>query len=180
MNARHLSTAEDRQEQVVEAAMGVFAERGFRGATTAEVARAAGISQAYVHKLFPTKADLSLAVARRCFVKTEATFREAGTRAKAGGEDVLEAMGHAYAELVADPTSLLVQQHSFAAAATDPAVREAVRDGFAQLYALVSGLSGASDEEVQAWFAQGMLINVLMAIDAPSVDEPWAKALVGE
>src|SRR3954453_21462452 len=160
--------------------MGVFAERGFRGATTAEVARAAGISQAYVHKLFPTKADLSLAVAQRCFVKTEATFREAGTRAKANGEDVLGARGLAYAQLVADPTSLLVQQHSFAAAATDPTVRDAVRHGFSPLYALVSGLSGASDEDVRTWFAMGMLINVLMAIDAPAVEEPWAKALVGE
>ena len=64
--------------------------------------------------------------------------------------------------------------------ATDPTVRDAVRHGFSHLYALVSGLSGASDEDVRTWFAMGMLINVLMAIDAPAVEEPWAKALVGE
>ena len=179
-STRQLSTAEDRREQVLDAAMLEYAERGFHGTSTERVAKAAGISQAYVHKLFPTKADLSVAVGLRCFEKTAATFREAGTRAKDQGEDVLEAMGAAYAALVADRSTLLLQMQSFAAATGDPAVRDAVRTGFRGVFALVSGLSGATDEEVQAWFASGMLMNVLTAIDAASVHEHWAIALTGE
>jgi len=37
----------------------------------------------------------------------------------------------------------------------------------------------APAEDVQRFFAQGMLINVLGALDAPSVDEPWAQLLMG-
>ena len=44
--------------------MSAFAERGFLGTPTTEIAKAAGISQAYLFRLFPTKSDLVLAVDR--------------------------------------------------------------------------------------------------------------------
>jgi AcrR family transcriptional regulator len=175
-----LSTADQRREEVVEAAMGAFARGGFHGTSTAAVAKAAGISHAYLFKLFPTKSDLAVAVAQHCFERTHATFAAAAARAKEAGEEVLPAIALAYAELVSDPDVLLVQLHSFAAAVTDPAVRDAVRDGFARLYELVSRESMAGDDLVQAWFAQGMLINVLFAMGATEVGEPWAGALLGE
>src|SRR5690349_15009592 len=130
--------------------MGVFAAGGFHGTSTAAVAKAAGISHAYLFKLFPTKAELAVAVAERCFQKTYATFRDAAERAKANGEEVLPAIGLAYAELVSDRETLLVQLHSFTAAAADADVRDAVRHGFARLYDLIAQASGASDEEVRA------------------------------
>jgi AcrR family transcriptional regulator len=43
---RTLSTAEDRREAVLEAAMDVFAQRGYLGTPTLPIAKAAGISQA--------------------------------------------------------------------------------------------------------------------------------------
>jgi len=89
------------------------------------------------------------------------------------------AMGEAYATLLADRTALLGQLQAHAAAVNDPAVREAVRRGFANLYEFVARASLASDEEIQAWFAKGMLLNVLAAMDAESVDAPWARALLG-
>src|SRR5262245_48327154 len=98
--------------------MAVFADRGFHGTSTQSVATAAGISQAYLFKLFPTKADLAVAVAERCFAKTYDTFADAARRAKASGEEILPAMGLAYAQLVSDPSTLLVQQHAFAASVT--------------------------------------------------------------
>src|SRR3954471_4957686 len=155
MTTRQLSTADQRRDEVLETAMGVFADRGFHGTSTAAVAKAAGISHAYLFKLFPTKSELAAAVAERCFQKTHATFREAAERAKRDGVEVLSAIGTAYAELVSDPESLLIQLHSFAAAVTDQAVREQVRHGFARLYDLVAQESLASHEEVQAWFAKG-------------------------
>jgi AcrR family transcriptional regulator len=179
VNARTLSTAEDRRETLVEAAVRAFAERGFHGTPTTEVAKAAGISQAYLFRLFPTKGDLYVAAVQRCFERTLATFRAAAEAARASGEEVLPAMGHAYAGLVADRYALLGQLQAHAAAVDDPAVRAAVRRGFAELYEFVARASLASDDEVRAWFATGMLLNVLAAMDAFSVDEPWARALVG-
>jgi len=175
---KHLSTAEQRRDEVVDAAMAVFADRGFHGTSTAQVATAAGISHAYLFKLFPTKSELAAAVTEHCFRRTYAAFSEAAARARRDGVEVLPALGTAYAELVSDPTTLLVQLHSFAAAVTDPAVREAVRRGFAKLYDLVVRESLASHEEVRAFFAKGMLINVLMAMDAGATDGEWAHTLM--
>ena len=175
MTPRTLSTAEERRETLVQAAVEVFADRGFHGTPTAEIAKVAGISQAYLFRLFPTKGELYVAAVERCFAHTLATFKAAA--GSAGDEGVLEAMGKAYGELLEDRTALLGQLQAFAGAVNDPAVRKAVRRGFANLYEFVASASQAGDEEVAAWFARGMLLNVLSAMDAQSVDEPWARAL---
>ena len=175
---RTLSTAEERRETLVESAVRVFAERGFHGTPTTEVAKAAGISQAYLFRLFPTKAELYVAAVGRCFERTLAAFKAAAEAA--GDGDVLGAMGEAYFELLADRTALLGQLQAHAAAVNEPAVREAVRRGFAELYEFVARTSLASGDEIQAWFAKGMLLNVLAAVDAENVDAPWARALLGD
>ena len=177
--ARTLSTAEARRETLVESAVHVFAERGFHGTPTIDVAKAAGISQAYLFRLFPTKTELYVAAVERCFERTLAVFQAAAAAASESGREVLEAMGEAYVELLADRDALLGQLQAHAAAVNDPVVRDAVRRGFANLYEFVARASLASDEEIQAWLAHGMLLNVLAAIDAPSVDAPWARALLG-
>src|SRR2546430_14366674 len=46
----------------MEAAAEVFAERGFEGATTAEIAQRAGVAEGTIFKRFRTKRDLLLAV----------------------------------------------------------------------------------------------------------------------
>jgi len=178
MTPRTLSTAEDRREALVESAVRVFAHRGFHGTPTADVAREAGISQAYLFRLFPTKAELYVAAVERCFARTLAKFKEAAA-AGGSGEEVLGAMGQAYVELLADRDALLGQLQAHAASVNDPAVRDAVRRNFADLYEFVARASLASDEQIRAWFAQGMLLNVLAAMGAEHVDEPWARALLG-
>jgi AcrR family transcriptional regulator len=172
---RTLSTAEERRETLVDAAARVFAERGFHGTPTTEVAKAAGISQAYLFRLFPTKGELYVAAVERCFARTLAAFQAAAEGRPP--EEALEAMGAAYVELLGDRTALLGQLQAHAAAVNDPVVREAARRGWAGLYEFVARASLASDEEIQAWFAHGMLLNVMAAMDAPNVDEPWARAL---
>ena len=63
--ARTLSTAADRREAVLQAAMPVMSERGINASPTAEIAKRAGISHAYLFRLFPTKTDLAVAVVKR-------------------------------------------------------------------------------------------------------------------
>jgi len=177
MNPRTLSTAEERREALVESAVHVFADRGFHGTPTAEIAKAAGISQAYLFRLFPTKSELYVAAVDRCFERTLATFKAAAQGLS--GEVALEAMGTAYVDLLDDRDALLGQLQAHAASVNDPAVREAVRRGFADLYKFVADVSLASGEEVKTWFAHGMLLNVMAAIGAEHVDEPWARTLMG-
>jgi AcrR family transcriptional regulator len=178
--SRKLSTADERRETVLRAAGEVFAERGIHGTPTTAVAAAAGISHAYLFRLYPTKNDLAVALVRRTHDRILATFADAATAARAAGEDVLAAMGAAYIDLLQDRQLLLLQLHSHAAAASVPAIREATREGFQDLVELVRRESGAPAEDVQRFFAQGMLINILGAMDAASIDEPWARLLMGE
>lgn len=175
---RQLSTAEERRAEVLPVAARAFAEHGLHGTPTADIARAAGISQAYLFRLWPTKLELFVAVVDRCFALTLERFRAAASDARRNGEDLLCAMGDAYLTLLGERELLLGQLQAHAAAATEPAVRDAVRRGFAELFAYARRVSGGTEEEIRTWFAQGMLLNVLVAIDAAAVDEPWARALV--
>jgi len=176
---RKLSTADERREAVLTAAGEVFAERGIHGTPTTAVASAAGISHAYLFRLYPTKSDLVVALVQRNNERIHETFAAAAADARAAGEDVLKAMGGAYVELLQDRRLLLLQLHAYAAAPSMPEVRDAMRDGMKELVALAQRESGAAAEDVQRFFAQGMLLNVLGAIDAPAVDERWAQLLMG-
>ena len=177
---RKLSTADERREDILRAAEEVFAERGIHGTPTAAVAKAAGISHAYLFRIFPTKNDLATALTERCHARVLETMRAAADDARADGEDVLKAMGTAYVELLQDRKLLLLILHSYAAAPSVPEIQTATREGFRRLVELAQRESGAPPEEVQMFFAQGMLINVLGAMNAPTIDEPWARLLMGE
>ena len=176
--SRRLSTAEVRREELLEAAMPHFAHGGLHGTPTTKVAAAAGISQAYLFRLFPTKTALFVALVERCYDRTAQTFSAAARAARAEGEeDLLRAMGRAYQELLADRELLLAQLQGYGAAIDEPAVQDAVRRGFGGLFDLVRRESGGTDEELREFFAKGMLMNVLAAMDTNEVDEPWARAL---
>src|SRR5262245_23927479 len=57
--------AEDRREQIIEVAMRLFSQKGFRGATTKEIAAAAGVNEAIIFRHFATKSDLYAAIIDR-------------------------------------------------------------------------------------------------------------------
>jgi AcrR family transcriptional regulator len=174
-SSRTRSTAEERREQVLAAAVSEFAARGLEAATTSDIARRAGISQAYVFRLFSSKRELFLAAIDRGFERVERRFRDAAAEAPSGDAQArLEAMGRAYAELLADRELLLVQLQGYAASG-DEEVRVHVRTQFLDLWRLVSRLSGADGECVQKFFAHGMLMNVAAALDYAAIcdDKGW-------
>ncbi len=61
-NRNHRSSAQERQAGIIGAASSLFAAKGFKGTTTREIARTAGISEALVFKYFPTKRALYAAI----------------------------------------------------------------------------------------------------------------------
>jgi len=168
-------TAEERREEILEAALTEFAEHGFEGASTDAIARTVGISQPYLFRLFGTKKGLYLASAERCFSDTHDTFRLAAEGL--AGEEALFAIGRAYKEMItSDPRRLKAQMQCYAAS-DDPDVREVVRRGFGRLVELVEA-TGVPQERVAHFFAIGMLINVMSSIDLYGANEGWAKRLV--
>ena len=56
--ARTPRIAEDRREQIIDAAMRVFAEKGFARATNRDIAREAGITTGLIYYYFKSKEDL--------------------------------------------------------------------------------------------------------------------------
>jgi len=54
-------SADERRRHVLEAAIATFAAEGYHGASTTDIARAAGISQPYIYALYRNKHDLFLA-----------------------------------------------------------------------------------------------------------------------
>lgn len=59
-------SGEERRAAIVQAVQRVFADKGFHGATTRELAQAAGVSEALLFKHFPTKEALYSALLPTC------------------------------------------------------------------------------------------------------------------
>jgi AcrR family transcriptional regulator len=171
-------TADERRTSVLAAAISEFARSGYAGTSTEAIARRAGISQPYLFRLFGTKKDLFVA-----------TYDLVGDRIIRGltsaseglvGEEALSAMGTAYVELMQDPELLQVQLHGFAAAPSDPDIARSCRRTFEVLAEMVKERTDLTDDELRQFFAMGMLLNVMSAIDLLSVPEPWAQNLCPE
>ena len=117
-----------------------------------------------------------MASVARCFRETLATFQRAAEGKR--GEEALRAMGLEYVDkLIADRTRLKAQLEAYAAC-DDPEIREVVRNGYGDLVTYVERVSGLPPAEISRFFAKGMLINVIAAMDLRDVDEPWAMRLV--
>lgn len=175
-------TADERRAAIVAAGVEEFARGGLVGASTDAIARRAGVSQPYVFQLFGTKKELFLAVVKLCFGRTLDTFERAARGYEpgvvAGCNTVLEAIGMSYKQLLRDRTLLLVQLQAYAACA-DPDVQVVVREEFGRLHRRVAEMSGASPDEIQQFFAQGMLLNVAAAVQLEGEPESWTLHALG-
>ncbi|MEU3959069.1 helix-turn-helix domain-containing protein [Streptomyces buecherae] len=167
-------SADERRRVAVRVAMSEFAKGGYYGTSTEAIARRVGVSQPYLFRLFPNKRALFKAAAELCFTRTTETF----VRVADGlyGEEALEAMGKAYSELIVDRELLLMQMQLYVTAGgtDDEDVVAYVREGWTGMWETVRELSGASSEELDAFFSRGMLINVLVALGVPGDNQCWA------
>ena len=175
MSTTTRQTAEVRREAVLEAAAAEFSRRGLHGASTDAIAKAAGISQPYLFRLFGTKKELYLAASR---LKLEEVYRafEQASRAKTG-EEALLAMGEAYRILIEDRERLQLMLQCFAAAEDDE-IRDELRRVWRDLVELIERTSGVSAEEVSTFIAKGMLLNVLGAMRLFEDPTPWGDRLI--
>lgn len=172
------STAEERREDVLQAALIEFASGGLDGTSTDAIARRAGISQPYLFRLFPTKKELFVAAVERTFERVLKVMHDAAEGYT--GMDAKEQMGNAYVELLRDETFLKLQLHAYAAACDDADVRAATRRGFARLWDEAVVLTGMDAEQSRDFMAYGMLLNVAAAmglgVDCP---QDLAERLLG-
>ena len=153
--------AEDRRELILAAAMGVFGDYGYVGTTTDQVARAAGVSQPYVVRMFGTKEKLFVAVLERALAKLFEVFRAA--LAEESDEPVARRMGLAYLGLLSEHGLLLSLSHSFLLG-SDPVIGATARRGFMEVYAFLRHEVGFSPEECHQFLSAGMLSNTMIGL----------------
>src|SRR5262245_24608876 len=183
-----------RRENIVDAAIGVFARTGYRDATTAAIAAELGVSEPTIFRHFVTKRALYLAALERSTEITMAHWREIAAAAPTA-LTALREMGRWYfAELQRDSKHLRLRFRSYSEA-NDLEVRALVRanlrtafDFVQQLYEKArAGGEIAPDTDVRAhtWLfvAVGTLLDVTQILalrdELPPEAMPGIMSLIG-
>jgi AcrR family transcriptional regulator len=167
-------TGPERRSQVLGIAAGEFANRGLHGASIEAIAHEAGITQAYVFRMFGTKKALFLELVGAAFDR----FSDGMAQAAQGTRDLeaLALMGERYYQSLADRTTLLLQLQGLAACG-DREVRDLVRARVARMWDTVADVTGLDPVTVKSFLAFGMLLSNAAALDVAELDEPWANGV---
>jgi len=78
--------AAERREQLIDTAIGLFAERGYGGTTTAQLAKAAGVTEPIIYRHFESKKQLFIAVVERAGGETIAHWKHLLQNSKDPGQ----------------------------------------------------------------------------------------------
>jgi AcrR family transcriptional regulator len=155
-------SSDERRRQILRAALAVFGARGYEGATTDEVARAAGVSQPYVVRLFGTKENLFLATIEEALGRMLASFRAAleteDPELPAG-----KRIGQAYVELL-EIRGLHQTLANAYLMGSHPVIGPAARRGFAAVWRFFRDDLGLDADEARAFMAEGMLISTMIGL----------------
>lgn len=144
----HWTEATERRRLIVEAALLVFAGRSYAAATTADVAKAAKISQATIFKHFATKRDLFVAVLAR----TTELVLERWQRASEGAPtplDGLVAIARTYAMMAAREQVTFRVRIRAVAESADPVIAEHARNSYLTIVSFLRDLIEKAKEARQ-------------------------------
>lgn len=131
--------AEQRRREILEAAVTVFAERGFAGTGTADIAAAAGIGEPTIYRYFANKQELYLAALRL----SGEQLMEEWQRIAAENEDPLNALlilGQWYHQTLREKPEILKLRFRSITEAHDPAVAHHARATYRELMRFIDGL----------------------------------------
>ena len=169
--------AEDRRELIIESATAVFGDYGYYGTTTDQIARAAGVSQPYVVRMFGTKEKLFVEVLHRALELLMAAFH----RALAADDDqtLVRRLGLSYVALLEHRGLLLSLMHAFVLG-SDPVIGAKAREGFLEVYQFLRTEAGMSADEAGQFLAGGMLSNTMIGLRMTDMDaaDPIAHELL--
>jgi AcrR family transcriptional regulator len=154
-------TAEERRAAVLECACQIFAKVSYHGATTAEIARAAGVTEPILYRHFASKRDLYLA----CLAEAWAELRgmwEAAIEDEPDSGLWVGAMGRSYLA-AKDKRGYIVNlwMQALTEASDDPEIRRFIRRHMREVHDFVAavirraqkagGVVPDRDPEAEAW-----------------------------
>jgi AcrR family transcriptional regulator len=139
--------AADRRKHLVETAIRLFTEGSYHGTTTAEIARAAGVSEPILYRHFASKRDLYLAALEHVWARTreawERTLEEASDACAA-----VEAIGKGHVS-VRSPKLQLAELwvQALSEASEDPDLRRHLRRHMREVHDFVADLIRRGQEQ---------------------------------
>ena len=164
--------AAERRADLLECAGRAFAEGSYRGTTTAEIARAAGVTEPILYRHFASKRDLYLA----CLVEGWQRVRALWERALAEEPDPalwISAMARSWRESEHRVVGSSLWVQSFAEAGEDPEIRAFMRKHMREVHAFVAdvhrraqragGILPDRDPDAEAWIF--LSVGLLKMVD---------------
>ncbi|MFD8225869.1 TetR/AcrR family transcriptional regulator [Streptomyces massasporeus] len=168
-------SAAQRRAQILDIAMLEFSRTGLFGTPVDVIAKAAGVTQPYVFRLFGSKTKLFTECVRISF--TQSTTRMLDAAEGLSGVNALVAMGNQYRSNLENNPDVLIQVQAFAACANDE-VREAVRECYGDQWQQLAKRAGVDPVQMKIYMALGLLLNDLTMIGAKpgaGMDEQWVE-----
>jgi len=157
-------SAGERRQAVLDTACGVFMRSSYRGATTAEIAREAGISERILYRHFGSKRDLYLA----CLAEAWRAFRETAEQAIAADPDsCLGAIGDAYMAKRARIRMIDLWIQALTEASEDSVIATALRKQVREVHDFLADV-------IRDGQARGVIIG-----DRDAVAEAWIFVAAG-
>jgi AcrR family transcriptional regulator len=182
--------ADDRRRSLIDAATQVFAELGYRGASTTKIAKAAGVTQPLLYRHFAGKADIYIA----CLSQAWGDLREAWETALAGEPNPsnwLPLLSLTGMQSINNPEKGALWIRSIGEASDDPNVHDAVAKNLREAHDfLTDAITRAKDKggiaervvpSVEAWtfIATGLLLAANNRLGSIEEDDIWALLRVG-
>lgn len=159
----------ERKHQILAAAADLFAEQGYYKTTTADVARAVGVTQPYIFHFFKSKEALYLAVLEQAAELIIAAFRSVD----APPDDMPDAMGHAFKDLLREHRNeILLVMMAFAT--PDESIRAYTRERFDAVFETIRSRFEAAgipehDYAAGTFIGQGLLITLSEVLQLPKL-----------
>jgi AcrR family transcriptional regulator len=164
--------AAERRQKLVETAIRVFSEGSYRGTTTAEIARAAGISEPILYRHFASKRDLYLAALDHVWGKARASWQDA-LESTANVREAFELIGRGHVSVrdcKFQMAELWVQ--ALSEATEDPELRKHLRRHMREVHDFMADLirrgqeegvlHNARDADAEAWtFLAGGVLGMV-------------------
>ena len=153
--------AEERKAAVLECACGIFSAGSYRGTTTAEIARKAGVTEPVLYRHFASKRDLYLAVLEESWRRLRALW-ERVVEEESDPRFWVGAMGRAYLE--SKDSKVLCAElwiQALTEASDDPEIRKLLRRQMREVHDFVAdvirrsqaagGVFPERDPSAEAW-----------------------------
>jgi AcrR family transcriptional regulator len=178
--------AAERRQALIDTAIRVFSDGSYRGTTTAEIARAAGVSEPILYRHFASKRDLYLAALDHVWGKMRAVWEEALSES-ANVREAFEAIGRSHVSVhdcKFQMAELWVQ--ALSEATEDPELRKHLRSHMREVHDFIADvirrgqdqgvLNATRNPDSEAWtfLAGGVLGMVGRRIGLLNEDEVTA------